>query len=109
MTRAMPRTGILRFAVPTALGVAFALAASLVSSSAGAQALPAKPAPLHHKAKSRTGAKSISLKALPAGQSPAARSGPVSPYERAAAQRAQSGEPPPGHPVVRPPVAAAPN
>lgn len=105
MSLGMPRAVCLRIA----LGVAFTLAASLVGSSAGAQALPAKRAPLQHTAKHKIAARSMTLRPLPAGQAAPARSGPVSPYERAAVQRAQSGESPPGHPVVRRQAAPSPN
>jgi hypothetical protein len=107
MSSGKPRPGLLR-TVLTALGV-MALAASGVSSTAGAQALPVKPELLQHTAKSKRSARSITLRPVPVGRDPAARTGPISPYERAAEQRALSGQPPPGHPVVRRQAAPAPN
>ena len=89
----------LRFAQLTAVGVALCLGAGLLGTPAHAQIPPAKPAPLLHKTKPAK--RSVTLKPLAAGQPESVRSGPVSPYERAGAQRAQSGEPPPGHTVVR--------
>jgi hypothetical protein len=109
MSLGMPMSVCLRFAMVMALGVAFALTASLMGSPASAQALPVKPELLQHAAKSKKAARSVTLRPLPAGQAVAARKGPISPYERAAAQRTQSGEPPPGHPVVRRQAAPVPN
>jgi hypothetical protein len=88
------------------------LAAALVGVSVGSLlALPAagavqvKPTTQLHKAKG--------LRTLPTTSTakPAAASAPSSPYARAAAQRAATGLPPPGHPHViqRVPTAPAAN
>jgi hypothetical protein len=106
MSLGMPKAMCLRIAAVMVLGVAVTLTASLMAS---AKSLPVKPVLLQHTAKSKKSARSVTLTPLPAGQAVAARSGPISPYERAAVQRAQSGEPPPGHPVVRRQAAPVPN
>jgi hypothetical protein len=109
MSLGMPKAMCLRIAAVMVLGVAVTLTASLMGSPASAKSLPVKPVLLQHTAKSKKSARSVTLTPLPAGQAVAARSGPISPYERAAVQRAQSGEPPPGHPVVRRQAAPVPN
>ena len=79
------------------IGLAGVTAGSLVALPAAAQSVPAKPTLQMHKGKR--------LKTLPsvsgAKQVPAAI-GQSSPYARAAARRADSGSPPPGHARVRP-------
>jgi hypothetical protein len=113
MIQELPRDG-LRVARLGVIGAALAFAGA--AFAADAQSLPIKPQ-LHKqsaqtarktkKAKSRSAVRTTSIKSLTPGEAPSARSGPVSPYERAAAQRAQAGLPPAGHAVARPLAAPA--
>lgn len=92
------REGVLARAPAAVRAVAVALAGVMAAgplpASAGAQNLPVRAAAHPHKAK-----RLISLPTA-AKQTAATVSGPRSPYARAAAQRADSGAPPPGHPHV---------
>jgi len=101
MSFSMPNIARAGFGASVALGVTLGLAVGLMVPSARAQSLPGKAVPLQHVAKRKPVSRGTSVKVLPIGQTIPARTGPVSPYVRAAERRAQSGEPPPGHPMVR--------
>jgi hypothetical protein len=91
-------------AAATALIGAVAIVLGLGVAQAGAQSAPSQPTTSHHKAKGKSTGKALTVKPLAAGAPVPGAAGPVSPYARAAAQHAQSGEPPPGHPVVHHPA-----
>ena len=102
---ARPRAGMARSALcdlllPLMLGALCAVSAAQAAPAAATQNGPLVKNPVLQARKAR------GLKALPSHPAgiaaPAAASshGSVSPYARAAAQRADSGLPPPGHPQV---------